>query len=294
MPLTTLAPSPTSRDAMSIGLLRLDRARHAAGQHDAVADAFDADIAVRERSACSAARTPLRSRVTAMSRPAIWRPSASKKNDAGLPDRDADDVGAPRRADDRVGDLRIGDQHVLDVARQVDHHRLADAERHEARSRVAGGDLDRRRRAASSVGGHALRAARSQTDARNAERQTTPQPRRGSASLWLMLRILSRSFRRLGRGDAEADHVDAVAGGHPSRRPGVPLTGRRRRGCAARATACPLARHRESSAWRWVSSSVAVLPTTTRWPFFSSTVWSMASTRTSVRIVSRHVRLDAG
>ena len=40
------------------------------------------------------------------------------------------------------------------------------------------------------------------------------------------------------------------------------------------------------SAWRGVSSSVAVLPTTTCWPFFSSTVWSIASTRTLVRIVS--------
>ena len=63
----------------------------------------------------------------------------------GLADLDADDVGAARRADDRVGDLRIGDQHVLDVARQIDHHRLADAERHEARLRLRADDLRPRR-----------------------------------------------------------------------------------------------------------------------------------------------------
>ncbi len=40
------------------------------------------------------------------------------------------------------------------------------------------------------------------------------------------------------------------------------------------------------SAWLGVSSSVAVLPTTTFWPSFSSTFWSIASTRTLVRIVS--------
>src|SRR6185369_3429782 len=40
------------------------------------------------------------------------------------------------------------------------------------------------------------------------------------------------------------------------------------------------------SAWRGATSRVAVLPTTTRWPFFSSTVWSIASTRTLVKIVS--------
>ena len=73
-----------------------------------------------------------------MSKPAICWPSASKKIDVGLPDRDADQIGAPRRAHDGVGDFRIRDQHVLDVARQVDHHRLADAELHEARGRFAG------------------------------------------------------------------------------------------------------------------------------------------------------------
>jgi len=89
-------------------------------------------------SAClMALRMPLRSRLTAMSKPAIWWPSASKKKMFGLPYGRPDDVGAPRRAHDRVGDLGIGDQHVLDVARQIDHHRLADAERDEARVGIA-------------------------------------------------------------------------------------------------------------------------------------------------------------
>ena len=60
----------------------------------------------------------------------------------GLADRDADDVGAARGAHDGVGDLGIGDQHILDVARQVDDDRLADAERHRVRSDVAGRDVD--------------------------------------------------------------------------------------------------------------------------------------------------------
>ena len=47
------------------GLLGLDRARYRAGQHDAVADALDLDA--RAGICFSAARTPLRSRLTAMS-----------------------------------------------------------------------------------------------------------------------------------------------------------------------------------------------------------------------------------
>ena len=66
-----------------------------------------------------------------------------EEEDVGLSDRDADQVGAARRAHHRVGDLRIGDQHVLDVARQVDHHGLADAERHRLARGVAG-DVDGR------------------------------------------------------------------------------------------------------------------------------------------------------
>jgi hypothetical protein len=49
-----------------------------------------------------------------------------------LSDRDADHVDAARGADHRVGNLGIGDQHVLDVGRQVNGDRFADAERNEA------------------------------------------------------------------------------------------------------------------------------------------------------------------
>ena len=112
--------------------------------------------------------------MTAMSKPAICWPSASKKIDVGLADRDADDVGAARRADDRVGDLGIGDQHVLDVARQVDHDRFADAERHEARARVAADHLDRRGRGiaprGSAAGARPVAARRARGDQRREQR----------------------------------------------------------------------------------------------------------------------------
>ena len=65
--------------------------------------------------------------------------------DAGLADRGPDDVGAARRADDRIGDFWIGHQHVLDVARQLDHHRLADPERNELGAGLAAHHLDHRR-----------------------------------------------------------------------------------------------------------------------------------------------------
>jgi hypothetical protein len=63
----------------------------------------------------------------------------------GLADPVADDVGAARGTDHGVGDLGIADQHILDIVRQVDDHRFADAERNRMRSEVAGGDRDRLR-----------------------------------------------------------------------------------------------------------------------------------------------------
>ncbi len=60
-----------------------------------------------------------------------------EEHDVGLADRGADDVGALRRADDGIGDLGIRHQHVLDVARQVDDHGFADAEREKARVHLA-------------------------------------------------------------------------------------------------------------------------------------------------------------
>ena len=62
---------------------------------------------------------------------------AVEEDDVGLADGGVDDVGALRRAHDGVGDLRVGHQHVLDVARQVDDHGLADAERQEPRAGLA-------------------------------------------------------------------------------------------------------------------------------------------------------------
>ena len=54
-----------------------------------------------------------------------------EEHHVGLADRGADDIGALRRAHHRVRDLGIGDQHILDLARQIDDHGFADAERQE-------------------------------------------------------------------------------------------------------------------------------------------------------------------
>ena len=64
--------------------------------------------------------------------------------DVGLTYRRADDIGALRGADDGVGNFGIGDQHILDVARQVDHDGFANAERKKARIHLAIGAHRRR------------------------------------------------------------------------------------------------------------------------------------------------------
>ena len=112
------------------GLLRLDRARHRAGQDHAVADALDlhAGQGLPERRA-DAVEVALDRDVVGGDLLAV----GVEEHDVGLADRGADDVGALRRADHGVGDLGIGDQHVLGFARQVDDDGLADAERKEAR-----------------------------------------------------------------------------------------------------------------------------------------------------------------
>ena len=66
----------------------------------------------------------------------------------GLAHRDADDEGAARRPHHGIGDLGIGDQHILDVARQIDDDRFADAEGHRLGLIVAGRDVDGLRRPA--------------------------------------------------------------------------------------------------------------------------------------------------
>ena len=64
-----------------------------------------------------------------------------EEHDVGLADGRADDIGALGGADDGVGDLGIGNQHILDVARQVDHDGFADPERNRARIHLpVGGD----------------------------------------------------------------------------------------------------------------------------------------------------------
>ena len=107
------------------------------GQHDAVADALDLDIGVR----CDLPERGAHAVEVAGDGDVIGGDLAAggvEEHDVGLADRGADDIGALRRADHGVGDLGIADQHVLDLARQVDHDRLADAERQEARVHGAG------------------------------------------------------------------------------------------------------------------------------------------------------------
>ena len=111
------------------GLLGLDRARYRAGQDYAVADAVDLDSRQRlpQRGAYAVEITG--------DRDVIGRDLLAlgiEKHDVGLPDRRADDIGAMCRADDSVGNLRIGDQHILHVARKIDDHGFADAERDKA------------------------------------------------------------------------------------------------------------------------------------------------------------------
>ena len=77
--LTTLSAVADEAGGDIDGLLRFGGVRDAAGEHHAVADAVDAHIRVRQQLLQHGARTPLRSRVTATSKPAICLPSASKK-----------------------------------------------------------------------------------------------------------------------------------------------------------------------------------------------------------------------
>ena len=142
MPFTTLRPSSTSREAMSKAVCASIGLATCAGQHDALAQALDPDVGVRQRLPDRGAQPVEVARHRDVEADDLLAVVVEEEH-VGLADRGADDVGAPRRADHRIGDLRIGDQHVLDVARQVDHHRLADAERNETRAGVARRHLDR-------------------------------------------------------------------------------------------------------------------------------------------------------
>ena len=153
MALTILEPAPTvSRRSGAdqprsdvVGLLRFGLVRHGAGQDDAVADALDGDVGIRQHLPDRRADAVEIARDRNVEAGHLLALGVEEEN-VGLAELDADDVGASRRADDGVGDLRIGDQHVLDVARQIDDDRFADAERHGVRADVAGGDADGLRR----------------------------------------------------------------------------------------------------------------------------------------------------
>ena len=120
------------------GLLGLDRTGYRACQHDAIADTFGLDSRRGQHLLQRGANTI----EIALDRDVIGRDLLSlgvEEHDVGLPHGLADDIGALRRADHRVGNLGIGDQHILDVARQVDDHRFADAEREKAHLRLSWG-----------------------------------------------------------------------------------------------------------------------------------------------------------
>ena len=126
---------------MSKACCGFDRGRHHAGQHDAVRDRLDAHIAVRKHlleRAAHAVEIARHRDVEAGELAAV----GIEEIDVGLADADADQIGAPRGADHRIGDLGIGHQDVLDVARQIDDHRLADPEGNEIRAELRCHDLD--------------------------------------------------------------------------------------------------------------------------------------------------------
>jgi hypothetical protein len=143
-------------------LLGLKHGIGLAGQNDRVADADRADLRMRQRRGESllqqaglAADLHLQRRDLA--------PVGIERHDRGRAVRDADHEELARSAHHRVGDGRIGDEHLLGVARQVDHDRTPDAHldrpRHHA---VVGAGLHARARHALEGNGvaSALRARR--------------------------------------------------------------------------------------------------------------------------------------
>ncbi len=209
MPLTTLVPSPTSREARSKACCDSAALAARAGQHDAVADAFDADVGVRHRLLERGAHAVEVARDRDVEAGDLLAVGVEEK-DVGLPDGDADHVDAARRADHRVGDLGIGDQHVLDVGRQVDGDRLADAERNEARGRLARRHLDHR---------HVPRVGRRHRGGRRQACACDECRQRGGADQVSCVAMspfpLTRSFRCRHRADAKTDDVHARCGACP-------------------------------------------------------------------------------
>ena len=112
-------------------------------QHDAVADRLDADILSRQRLF----EDRLQPAEVALHRDVETGDLAAfgiEEEHVGLADLDADEIGAARRANDGIGDRRIGDENILDIARQIEHDRFADAERNETGALVAADHLDDR------------------------------------------------------------------------------------------------------------------------------------------------------
>ena len=124
------------------GLLRFRLARDKTRQDHAVdADALDAHVGIRQDLLDRSADAVEIARHRDIEAGQLLAFGIEEEN-VGLSDFVADQVSATRRADHGIGDPGVCDQNVLDVARKVDHHRFADAERDRARSEVAGGDHD--------------------------------------------------------------------------------------------------------------------------------------------------------
>ena len=128
MELTTFSAPPTSRAARSPACWASIGLDTEPVEDHAVTDALDLDSRRRllERRP-HAVEVSLHRDVIGADLLAV----GIEEHDIGLADRRTDDVGAPGGADDGIGDLRIGHQHVLRIARQIHHHRLADTERQE-------------------------------------------------------------------------------------------------------------------------------------------------------------------
>jgi hypothetical protein len=179
-----------------------DRAR----QHHALADAVDAHVRVRQELLQHRARSVEIARhrdVEAGDLPAL----GVEEIDVGLPDRDADQISTARRAHDRVGEFRFRNQHVLDVARQVDHDRLSDAELNETRRGIRADHLDRSgRRGHEAVG---LRGARVERCAEECRREHRGERGPCQCTRRHFTRPLQSSFRHGHGADAEAHRVDS-------------------------------------------------------------------------------------
>ncbi len=105
-----------------------------------------------------------------------------EEHDIGLTDRCANDIGALRRADHGGRNLRIGDQHILDVARQIDHDGFADAKREEARIHLSIGGNRRQGAIVARHDGRQSRIKRQRRDGRKRQGADQESPDRSLIS----------------------------------------------------------------------------------------------------------------